>query len=265
MGSKEGTILRKSLGSRQGSSIDPAEGHKPGTKEGARTQTLEHKKQLWKSLKHRFLWSLTSSDDSIDTSFATSVSSDLDSDGASLVDPSPIEVLQKPLLAWQIWSDPTESMPVTSNDSESNKTVHVANESHQDITPPPLVVLDSPDNIDEPRAMIDKGAKATATNLLHLLHKPVFFAEQNSSPVKMHGATAKDMLISPIAKGFLQIPAMTLPGWMEVECCHSPCFTATLLSEQDLLNATCQKYQSEWQDDEIIQKVCLLTSYIQSW
>ena len=130
---------------------------------------------------------------------------------------------------------------MTSNDSESNKTVHVANESHQDITPPPLVVLDSPDNIDEPRAMIDKGAKATATNLLHLLHKPVFFAEQNSSPVKMHGATAKDMLISPIAKGFLQIPAMTLPGWMEVECCHSPCFTATLLSEQDLLNATCQK------------------------
>ena len=92
---------------------------------------------------------------------------------------------------------------MTPFDSESNKTAPAANEFHQDIDPPPLVTLDSPDNIDEPHAMIDIGAKATVTNLLHILHKPVFFAEQNACPIKMHGATAKDVLISPITKGFL--------------------------------------------------------------
>ena len=60
--------------------------------------------------------------------------------------------------------------------------------------------------------------------------------------MKKCGATAKDVLTTPIKTGFLRIPAVTLPVWIEVEChCHSLRFTATLLNEQDLLTATGQK------------------------
>ena len=119
---------------------------------------------------------------------------------------------------------------------ESAETITAHNKSDQeDNTPPQLVTLDSPDDINEPRAAIDTGAEAAITNLLCLLHRPVSCIEDKPCPVKMHGATAKDTLITPVAKECLQIPATTLPGWTEVECCCSPCFTATPLNEQDLL------------------------------
>ena len=96
--------------------------------------------------------------------------------------------------------------------------------------------------------MIDTGAKATVTNLLHPLHplhplhRPFFHNKTTPScPAKMCGATAKDVLIPPIAKGFLRIPAITLPGWTKVECHYIPQFTAILLNEQDLLKATERK------------------------
>ena len=169
------------------------------------------------NLKHKFIENLNteSTDDSIDTSSTTSASSDLDLDGGSLIDLSPMEVTSKTFVGLtnsaNVQSDPKESMPATPVDSESNKTMPAANKSHQDIDPPPLMTLDSPNDVDKPCAMIDTGAKALATNPLHRLHKPFFFTEHNPCPVKMCGATAKDMLISPVAKGFLRIPAITLP------------------------------------------------------
>ena len=104
-----------------------------------------------------------------------------------------------------------------------------------------LVTLDSPDNVDESCAMIDTGAKAAVTNLLHLLHRPTFHNKKNPCSAKLHGVTAKNVLITPVAKDFLGIPAITLPGWTEVECQCSPQFTATLLNEQHLLKAKGRK------------------------
>ena len=57
----------------------------------------------------------------------------------------------------------------------------------------------------------------------------------------MCGTTAKDTSITPVAKGHLQIPAITLLGWAEVECHHSLPFTTMLLNEQNLLKAAERK------------------------
>ena len=46
-----------------------------------------------------------------------------------------------------------------------------------------------------------------------------------------------DALISPFTKGFLRIPAGTLPGWIEAESHCDLRSAATLLNEQDLLKA----------------------------
>ena len=107
--------------------------------------------------------------------------------------------------------------------------------------PNPIVLLDSPDNTEEPRTVIDTGAKAMVTNQLHIFNMPTFDGNDNQCPVKMNGATAKDVLIPSVTKGQLQIPAITLPGWTEVECDCSPWFTDTPLNEQDLLKATERK------------------------
>ena len=84
--------------------------------------------------------------------------------------------------------------------------------------------------------MTDTGAEAAVTNPLHLLHKPMFCSNDKPCPVKMCGAITKDTSITPVAKGFLQIPTITLPGWTEVERHSSPRFAA--LNEQDPLKAT---------------------------
>ena len=59
--------------------------------------------------------------------------------------------------------------------------------------------------------------------------------------MKMHAATAKDILTTLIESGFLRIPVVTLPTWIEVECHCSSWFTATPLNEHNLLKATGQK------------------------
>ena len=66
--------------------------------------------------------------------------------------------------------DLIESALAPSLDTESNKTLVSRNKSHQGMIPPPLITLDSPGNVDEPHAVIDAGAKATAANLPHVLH-----------------------------------------------------------------------------------------------
>ena len=86
------------------------------------------------------------------------------------------------------------------------KRLSHTNKSCWDIIQPPLIVLGSPKNIDEPQAMLDTGAKATVPNPLHLLHKPFFHSKKHPSQANMCGATAKDVLITPIAKGLLRMP-----------------------------------------------------------
>ena len=67
--------------------------------------------------------------------------------------------------------------------------------------------------------MINTGTKAAVADQLHPLHRPTFCSgDKEPHPVKMHGATSKDTLMTPVAKGHLQIPAIVLPGWTKVEC-----------------------------------------------
>ena len=121
-------------------------------------ESLEHKKQLWKSIKHRFrTLRPTSTDDSITTS--SIASSDSDQADDSLIDLSQIEVTTKTFIGLvnsaNVQLDPTESTNATPIDSDSDKTLLATNTSHQGIDPLPLVTLDSLDNVDGPRAMID--------------------------------------------------------------------------------------------------------------
>ena len=91
---------------------------------------------------------------------------------------------------------------------------------------------------DSPRAQIDLGAKATVTNAMSLLWDIQHLTNEFPSPVKMYGATNKNLLITPTAVGKLRIPAMTQEGYIDVRCYYSSHFSSTLLSEADLLHAT---------------------------
>lgn len=86
--------------------------------------------------------------------------------------------------------------------------------------------------------MIDSGAKASVTNMLHLLHNTHFCTPQRPCPLRMHGATDEKVMIVKVVVCCLQIPAFTLQGWVDVETHCSPLFTSTLLNEQDLIHAT---------------------------
>ena len=207
------------------------------------------KKKFWKSIKSRFVQKSTSTAECL---IATAPESDFNSDNDSLINLSPVEVTSKTFVCLSssadVQMDPIEPEPPSAPpfDQESNKTLVAHNKSHWDTIPPPLITLDSPGNADEPRAVIKKNtgaAEATVANLLHLLHRPPFFhRDDKPCPVKMCRATAKDTSIAPVAKSFLQIPAITLLGWTEVECHCSPRFNATLLNEQEVpLKATERK------------------------
>ena len=56
---------------------------------------------------------------------------------------------------------------------------------------------------ESPRAQIDSGAKATVTNALSLLWDVQQFTDEYPSPVKMYGATNKNLLITPTSVGKL--------------------------------------------------------------
>ena len=86
--------------------------------------------------------------------------------------------------------------------------------------------------------MIDSGARASVTNMLHLLHNIHFHTPQRPCPLRMCGATDKKVMIVPVAVGHLRITALTLQGWIEVKTHCSLMFTSTLLNEQDLIHAT---------------------------
>ena len=168
LGNKLGALLNSAKGRKLGPSLDSmpgsTQGSTKGINEGKETETLEHKKHLWKSLKHGFIgkldivstiFSIETSISSIDTSSATSTSSVLDSNRGTLIDLSPAEMTSKTFVCLtnsaNVQSDPTESVTMTPVDSESNKTAPATNESNQTTDPPqPLITLDSPKNVDEP-------------------------------------------------------------------------------------------------------------------
>ena len=196
-----GTSKGAKLGEMSGLMLDPNSGTKP-----------EHKNQLWESIKRQFTVTLrtTPAADSIATlSAASDSASDLAPDDDSLVDlnPSPMEVTSKTHVGLanlaNIQMDPPDSAPSMPIDSDSDGTPLAHNKSHKDNAPPPLITLDSPDNVDETQAVIHTRAKATVTNMLCPLHRPFFCNKKNPFPVRMCGATATDMLITSIAKGFL--------------------------------------------------------------
>ena len=155
-------------------------------------------------------------------------------------------------------SDPQETalipptvLPLNSNDSPSTCTgfsgaTPITTNTGNTNEPPPGICLnsttvphyDSPNNTTEARAMIDSGARASVTNLLHLLHRVHFYTPQRPCPLRMYGATNKKVMIVPVAVGCLRVPALTLQGWVDVKTHHSPLFTSTLLNEQDLIHAT---------------------------
>ena len=60
--------------------------------------------------------------------------------------------------------DPTKSAMVQPLDSESNQTALVTNESHRDMAPPPLITLDSPDDVDQSNS--DQPASPPAQTIL---------------------------------------------------------------------------------------------------
>ena len=147
-GHKDGQLIGSPKGSTKGQKLGPS----MGTKQ----ESLERKKQSWKSIKHQFIENLetTSTANSVDTSSAVSDSdSHLDPDSDSLVDLSPMEVTLKAFVGLanltNVQLDHTESTPAMPIDLDSNETPLAHNKSHQDIAPALLITLDSPDNVDE--------------------------------------------------------------------------------------------------------------------
>ena len=69
----------------------------------------------------------------------------------------------------------------------------------------------------------------------------IFLQQAKSLPSENVQGCCQGHLIALILNGLLRIPVVTLPGGMEVECHHSPQFTATLLNEQDSLKTARQK------------------------
>ena len=93
---------------------------------------------------------------------ATSTTSDPDSnmetEDESLVNLSPTEVTPRTFVGL---ASPAHVQPDLTRlhtpplDSESNETLVAHNKSQRDAFPPPLTTIDAPDNVNEPRAMID--------------------------------------------------------------------------------------------------------------
>ena len=125
-------------------------------------------------------------------------------------------------------------------DDDDSITAGHADDMTVPTTNVPLHLTAAYDNhdYDSPRAQIDSGAKSSVTDKLWLLHFVEWFSPSNPSPVKMYGATNRNILITPLARGILRIPALTARGYADITCYYSPKFSSTLLSEADLLLST---------------------------
>ena len=89
----------------------------------------------------------------------------------------------------------------------------------------------------DPRAQMDNGAKCSVTNKISILRNIKYFDKSNPAPVRMRGATSKDIVI-PEAEGKLRVQADVPEGFIDVHVFYSPFFTSTLLSDRDILFAT---------------------------
>ena len=76
---------------------------------------------------------------------------------------------------------------------------------------------------DGARAQMDGGAKCTVTNKIELLHE-------------MKGATSENVIVL-VAEGYLKVPTIQDEVFIKIKCYHSPEFTSTLLSDNDILEA----------------------------
>ena len=158
---------------------------------------------------------------------STSTSNSIDASPAdnTLINLSPMGATTKSFVGLanlaSVHPDMTESTRAVPTVSDSDKTLPTPSECHKG-------------NVDDPCAVIDTGAKATAVNLQNLLHKPLFFPKKNPGQVKMCRATVKDILTTLIERGFLRNPANTPPAWIKIKCHHSLHSNATLLNEQEI-------------------------------
>lgn len=116
------------------------------------------------------------------------------------------------------------SEPLTNHDDATVKTSVNILKEHK-----PKHILQ-----DEFVAQIDPGALASVTNNLNLLHDVVHFGPNKRCWTRMKGATSKKH-ITPTAKGKLRVPALNIKGYIDVKCYYHPEFTATLVSDNDVL------------------------------
>ena len=88
------------------------------------------------------------------------------------------------------------------------------------------------------RGQFDSGARASVTNLKYALFDLHEFKSPSECPVRMYGATNKNLLISPEAKGKLRLPAHNAQGFVDIVCYYSPSFSTTLISDSDIIRCT---------------------------
>jgi hypothetical protein len=103
---------------------------------------------------------------------------------------------------------------------------------------------------DSLRAQIDGGAKVSVTNNLDLLTDIRFYNKKFKPKHKMKGATS-EVTIKPRAEGYLQVPTIQEGQFLKVKCYYSPQFTSTLLSDNDILEAS--PFRSEYSGQSMLK------------
>ena len=84
---------------------------------------------------------------------------------------------------------------------------------------------------------MDNGARCSVTNMLSILRKVKYFSKYYPAPVRMKGATSKDIVVLE-AKRKLRVQADVSEGFIDIYVFYSPLFTSTLLSDRDILFST---------------------------
>ena len=161
-------------GTTMGSTKGAKENVPNRTKEGI-SKFLENNKKLCESIKNQSAHKSTTTSAASIATASTASDSNLDSENDSLINLNPFEVMPKTSVGLSstanVQMDPNGPTLTPPLDVEFNKMLVIHDKSNQKKFPPPLITLDSPDIIVEPRAaVIDTGAKTAVANPLHLLH-----------------------------------------------------------------------------------------------
>ena len=83
---------------------------------------------------------------------------------------------------------------------------------------------------------MDVGAGVSVTNLISILHNVEFLSIKFKSNVRMHGATSKQ-INTPLAVGYMRVPALVQGGYLDVKSYYSPNFSTTLLLQVSVIKA----------------------------